>query len=114
MMEADEHETSSGLDEFHWLMYLKRCCFLAINHQADETDDDIALFLNDESDNIVNFIESIESRSIAKGFVTLGREVRALFHKLQQAEVRDEHQKLQLASFQQQLHKVSVQYRELK
>jgi chromosome segregation ATPase len=113
MMEADEHETSSGLDEFHWLMYLKRC-FLAINHQADETDDDIALFLNDESDNIVNFIESIESRSIAKGFVTLGREVRALFHKLQQAEVCDEHQKVQLDSCQQQLHKVSMQYRELK
>jgi hypothetical protein len=28
--------------------------------------------------------------------------------------VRDEHQKLQLASCQQQLHKVSMQYRELK
>jgi len=48
MIEADEPETSSGLDEFHWLMYLKRW-FLALKHQADETDDDIALFLNGEA-----------------------------------------------------------------
>jgi hypothetical protein len=80
MLEADENETSSALDEFHWLMYLKRW-FLALKHQADETDDDIALFLNDEADKIVNFIESMESRSVARGFVTLGRKVRALFHE---------------------------------
>ena len=71
MLETNEHDTSSGLDEFHWLMYLRRW-FLALKHQADETDDDIALFLNGEADNVVNFIESIDSRSIARGFVTLG------------------------------------------
>ena len=43
-------------------MYLKRW-FLALKHQADETDDNIALFLNGEADTVVNFIESIDSRS---------------------------------------------------
>ena len=75
MLEDDEPEVSSGLNEFHWLTYLKRW-FLAIKHQENETDDNIALFLNGEADNIVNFIEAIESRSIAWGFVTLGGEVR--------------------------------------
>ena len=117
MLEYDEPEVPPSLDEFHWLLYLKRW-FFAIKHQENETDeeesDNIAMFLNSEADNIENYIEAMEPRSVARGLVFLGGEVRGLFHKLQQAEVRSEHQQLQLASYQQQLQKISVQYGELK
>ena len=72
------------------------------------------MFLNSEADNIENYIEAMEPRSVARGLVFLGGEVRGLFHKLQQAEVRSENQQLQLASYQQQLQKKSMQYGELK
>ena len=113
MLEYDDPEVPPSLDEFHWLLYLKRW-FFAIKHQENETDeeesDNIAMFLNSEADNIENYIEAMEPRSVTRGLVFLGGEVRGLFHKLQQVEVRSEHQQLQLASYQQQLQKISVQY----
>ena len=63
MLEYDEPKVPPSLDEFHWLLYLKRW-FFAIKHQENETDeeesDNIAMFLNSEADNIENYIEAME------------------------------------------------------
>ena len=44
MLEYDEPEVHPSIDEFHWLLYLKRWVF-AIKHQENETDEE-------ESDNV--------------------------------------------------------------
>ena len=49
MLEYDEPEVLPSLDEFHWLLYLKRWVF-AIKHQENETDEE-------ESDNIAMFLK---------------------------------------------------------
>ena len=61
-----------------------------------------------------SFFEVVSLRSIVRGFVLLGSEIGDLSGKLKEAEVHLEHQMLKLASTEQQVQKISRQYRELK
>ena len=70
--------------------------------------------LNSEADNLEVFFEVVSLRSIARGFELFGSEIGGLSRELKEAEVRLEHQKLKLASTEQQFQKISGQYRELK
>ena len=111
-VQASSGVASVQLHEVQWMQYLRRL-IRSIKYR-ETSGEELELSLNSEADNLEAFLEVVSSRSIARGFVLFGSEIGGLSRELKEAEVREEHQKLQLASNQQQLQKISGQYRELK
>ena len=102
---------SGQLPEGQWMQYLKRL-ILSIKHQ-ETSEEELDLYLNGEADHLEALSETVSARSIARGFVLFGIEIGGLSRALKEAEVREEQKQLQLVSHQQQIHKLSTQYREL-
>ena len=111
-VQASTRIDSVQLHERQWMQYLKRL-ILSIKHQ-ETSGEELDLSLNSEADNLEALSEAVSARSIARGFVLFGSEIGGLSRELKEAEVREEQKQLQLTSHQQQIHKLSTQYRELK
>jgi chromosome segregation ATPase len=94
------------------MQHLRRL-ILSIKHE-EISGEELELFLNSEADTLQAFFEVVSLRSIARGFVLFGSEIGGLSRELKEAEAHLEHQMLKLASTEQQVQKISGQYRELK
>ena len=60
-------------------------------------------FFSTAADSLQWLDTGISQRSVARGFVLLGKEIGVLYRELKQAQGRDKHPKLQLVSYHQQL-----------
>ena len=81
LAQASSRIASLHMDDVQWIQYLK-IWILKIKHQA-KGGEELASFPNSETDNIVEFIKAVESRSITRGFVTSGREISGFCRELQ-------------------------------
>ena len=102
---------SSPEEEREFLQYLKML-ILSIRH-GKMGGEELDLFLNSAADQLDAWSAAVPSRSIARGFVLLGKEIGGISQELQAAEAQGEKKQLQLAAHQLQVQKLNAQYREL-
>ena len=101
----------SPAEEREFLQYLKML-ILSIRH-GKMAGEELDLFLNSAADQLDAWSAAVPSRSIARGFVLLGKEIGGISQELRAAEAQEEQKQLQLAAHQLQVQKLTAQYREL-
>ena len=102
---------SIHLNDGPWKSYLKRW-ILPLKH-LEASDEELDLLLNSEADTLEEWITSVSTRSVVRGFESLSREIAVCSQRIREGNEHNERQQSQVAILTERVKAATQQYREL-